>query len=290
MKNGESFLDLDRDFSRLTAEKLGDTIVSDKEASAIVYTVHSRRAGGLSIGIDLFPDGKCCSFDCPYCELFPSKTDIKFKLAAMERGLRAAVRRAQADKRIIKDFSFSGSGEPCLSPQLNEAIVLVDCLRKELAPEAALVVITNGSSLDVPEQISFLADAIVNRGLDLWVKWDAGTEAWYRKINASKLPYQRLASGIASFSAKYPLTIQTMLCSVDSQAPSQEEASAWVESAVRLAKPGLIRRFQLYGKARAGPRDDEAQALPVSYLEERVSALIRALAKEGLAVPVALYP
>ncbi len=33
-----------------------------------VYAVVSRRARGLSIGVNLNPD-KACNFDCPYCQV-----------------------------------------------------------------------------------------------------------------------------------------------------------------------------------------------------------------------------
>ncbi|HNC96138.1 MAG TPA: radical SAM protein, partial [Myxococcota bacterium] len=33
-----------------------------------IYAVVSRRARGLSIGINLNPD-KVCNFDCPYCQV-----------------------------------------------------------------------------------------------------------------------------------------------------------------------------------------------------------------------------
>ena len=42
-----------------------------REAGGLVYPVLSRRSGGLSLGVNLFPDAKRCSFDCPYCEVFP---------------------------------------------------------------------------------------------------------------------------------------------------------------------------------------------------------------------------
>lgn len=38
------------------------------EANRFVYPVLSRRAGGLSIGVNLNPD-KICNFDCIYCQV-----------------------------------------------------------------------------------------------------------------------------------------------------------------------------------------------------------------------------
>lgn len=41
------------------------------KGGALAYPARSRRSGGLSIGINLFPTGKRCQFGCPYCEVFP---------------------------------------------------------------------------------------------------------------------------------------------------------------------------------------------------------------------------
>ena len=40
----------------------------DLDRNRYVYAVVSRRARGLSIGVNLNPD-KVCNFDCPYCQV-----------------------------------------------------------------------------------------------------------------------------------------------------------------------------------------------------------------------------
>ena len=40
----------------------------DLDQNRYVYAVVSRRARGLSIGVNLNPD-KVCNFDCPYCQV-----------------------------------------------------------------------------------------------------------------------------------------------------------------------------------------------------------------------------
>ncbi len=49
----------------------------DREAGRLVYPVVSRRSGGLSLGVNLFPEAKLCSFDCPYCEVFPVRGEVE---------------------------------------------------------------------------------------------------------------------------------------------------------------------------------------------------------------------
>src|SRR2546428_13136798 len=57
-----------------------------------VYAVVSRRARGLSIGLNLNPD-KVCNFDCPYCQVDrttpggPSEVDVAAPVGGLERVL-----------------------------------------------------------------------------------------------------------------------------------------------------------------------------------------------------------
>jgi len=60
----------------------------EREKGVLVYPVISRRSGGLSVGINLYPDKKFCLFDCPYCEVFPFAANASFSLEQMEQDLR----------------------------------------------------------------------------------------------------------------------------------------------------------------------------------------------------------
>lgn len=289
----------------------------DREAGALIYPVYSRRSKGLSVGINLFPDRKVCSFDCPYCEVFPFKTDTRFSLEAMERGIRALADRVSASE--VRDLSFSGNGEPTLSPDFPRALELAFRLRDELFPAASLVLITNGSTLLDPGTFELLRSAAAGarqrsaetrrrptEGLDVWLKVDAGTEAWFRKIDRSSVPFGALTRTFLRFASQAPLTIQTMLCAIDGEVPGPREAEAWQELVLSLvaasgaAPATLVRRVHVYGKARPAPEDPLAQALPREYLEERAESLRRALKAlgygndddptEGSGVEVEVFP
>jgi histidinol dehydrogenase len=297
----------------------------DREAGALIYPVYSRRSKGLSVGINLFPDRKVCSFDCPYCEVFPFHTDIRFSLEAMERGLRSVANRVSASE--VRDLSFSGNGEPTLSPDFPKALELAFRLRNELFPAASLVLITNGSTLLDPGTFELLRSAAMGEaqssaaagprpveGLDIWLKVDAGTEGWFRKIDRSSVPFGSLMKAFHRFASLAPLTIQTMLCAIGGEVPGPQEARAWQDRVLDLVAAGsaaqarmerdggsvaggrgfrsqslapvtLVRRVHLYGKARPAPEDPLAQALPVEYLEERAQSLRQALKALGYGGP-----
>jgi histidinol dehydrogenase len=279
----------------------------DREAGAIIYPVISRRSRGLSVGINLFPDKKLCSFDCPYCEVSPLQTDLRFSLKAMEQGLRDLAEQlaARGEIHTVRDLSFSGNGEPTLHPEFQSALKLAFRLRKELFPGSQLVLITNGSRLLNPTMAAFLAQAARGEipyiderflALHIWLKFDAGTEGWYKKINRSAIPFGALNEAIDDFARRAPFTIQTMICKIQGQTPPPEEVSAWearvrqlAERSVECSKSGGPvgpQAVQLYGKARPAPEDPKTEPVDESYLVERRDSLLKALAPYSLPVEV----
>ena len=254
-----------------------------REKGVLVYPVYSRRSGGLSVGINLFPGKKECPFDCPYCEVFPFTTNAVFSIEQLECDLYPVIDNAFRQKIEIKDFCFSGNGEPSLSGDFPHALELASRIRGELVPSAKIVLITNGAGLMQPETFTFLHKAAGQYGLDIWLKLDAGTPIWYEKINRSNIPFEKLMSKIKEFSACTPVTLQTMLCAVEGTPPPEEEVKAWENMVLDLVvtasknSAGSIRKVQLYGKARPAPEDPRAAALPAQYIEQRASSLRKKL-------------
>ena len=266
----------------------------EREKGFLVYPVYSRRSGGLSVGINLFPDKKSCQFDCPYCEVFPFSSNAEFSLEQMESDLRAAVESARKKNEPVKDICFSGNGEPTLSPAFPDALKLADTVRAQLSPSAELVVITNGAGLLQPQVFSLLKDAAVSPALNIWLKLDAGTSGWYQKMNRSSIPFEKLIAKIKEFASHAPFTIQTMLCAIDGECPPDDEARAWETLVCELAETaasgkGTIRKVQIYGKARSAPEDPKTSALPETYLEYRASSLRRTFETRGIITPVEVY-
>jgi histidinol dehydrogenase len=246
------------------------------------------------VGINLFPDRKRCSFDCPYCEVFPFETDIVFSLDTMKAALASCLREAAENGETVKDICFSGNGEPTLSPEFSAALEAAEALRDELAAGASLVLITNGTGLLDDKCFSLLA-AAARRGLHIWLKLDAGTEAWYREIDRSGIPFERLAGAFAAFAVSgAPFTLQTMLCRVNGALPPPEEEAAWLERATALAavseKAGEgLRSVQIYGKVRPAPEDPLAEAVPREVLDRRAALLNGILERAGIAVRAEVF-
>ena len=260
-----------------------------REKGMIVYPVYSRRSAGLSIGINLFTVKKSCLFNCPYCEVFPFSSGAEFSAEQMEEDLRCAVIYAQEQNIPVKDICFSGNGEPSLSPFFFEALNLAQKIRKETSPSSQLVVITNGTGLLQKKTFSFLKEASGDPSINIWLKLDAGTAQWYQKMNRSQIPYKKLLKKIKEFTLTAPVTIQTMLCAVESENPPAEEETAWENLVCMLAKTGKIRKVQIYGKARAAPEDPLASILPAEYLEKRAARLRSLLLIEKIITPVEVF-
>jgi len=264
----------------------------ERERGVIVYPVYSRRSGGLSVGVNLFPDRKSCPFDCPYCEVFPFSNNAVFSFEQMREDLRNTVTAAIKQGITVKDICFSGNGEPSLSAAFPEALKLAASIRKELAPRAKLVLITNGAGLLQPQIFSLLAESAKGEiALDIWLKLDAGTPQWYEKINRCGIEFTQLTAKIKEFASCAPITIQTMLCAIDGDNPPIEEEKAWEQLTAEIAAEGksCINKVQIYGKARPAPEDPQASPLAPEYLEKRASSLKSVLEKNNIQIPVEIY-
>ena len=275
----------------------------EREKGVLVYPVYSRRAQGLSIGINLYPGKKYCPFNCPYCEVFPFTNNAAFSLPQMEEDLRRAV--VCAGRNIpIKDICFSGNGEPTLFPGFPEALKLAENIRAETAPSAALVIITNGAGLLQSKVFSLLKETARRPFTNIWLKLDAGTPQWYKEINRSSVSFNELNAKIKEFTSCAPVTIQTMLCAVNGGIPPPGEAQAWEQLVLELAaaqaqekggstegNPALkgIRKVQIYGKTRPAPEDPKASPLPAEYLEQRAASLRKAFSANNIDIPVEVY-
>jgi histidinol dehydrogenase len=264
-----------------------------REGGALVYPVYSRRSKGLSLGINLFPDAKVCTFDCPYCEVFPFKTDISFSVDRMAETLRGCIAEAAACSEAVRDICFSGNGEPTISPHFPAALAAAAQIRDELVPNAALVLITNGTGLLHDQTFELLRRAAAGSlALKLWIKLDAGTEDWYAQMDRSAIPFDRLIAAIQAFAARAPFTIQTMICAINGEPPPAREAAAWERLVRELAAPGHLTGVQIYGKARPSPADHgdqeaHASVLPAAVLFARAASLRAALPET---VPVEVFP
>ncbi|NLV52688.1 MAG: radical SAM protein [Bacteroidales bacterium] len=122
--------------------------------SPIFGPIHSRRLG-VSLGINLLPsDGKCCSFDCIYCECgFNHDFVPKQKMPTREEVRQALERqliKMKEEGPMPDVFTFAGNGEPTLHPHFPEIIEDTIALRNQYFPNAKVSVLTNATQITKP--------------------------------------------------------------------------------------------------------------------------------------------
>ena len=263
-----------------------------------VYPVVSRRSKGLSIGINLNPD-KVCNFDCIYCEVdrrefvggkspLPKTVDvaqIEFELRRLLEMARSGAIWHEPDFSAtppqfqrLNDIAFSGDGEPTTSPVFPEVADLVVRLRDEAgfaAETVKVVVITNATRLRSPAVEAALLRLSRNTG-EVWAKLDAGTDAYYRQVDRTTVPLERIVAGIRDLGRQMPLVIQSLFMRIDDQPPPVTEIAAYVDRLRNLVADGTqITLVQVYTVARP-PAESNATALREAELDD-IAAQVRAL-------------
>jgi len=233
-----------------------------------VYPVISRRAKGLSIGINCTPNC-ACSYDCIYCQVdkknisskVPSVDEIISELKEMlsiygKTKLAEHFPAIEEKNRMLKDVALSGDGEPTLYPHFTEL-----CERlKEISEIPKLVLITNAAQLE----------KIKNFNGEIWGKLDAGTDEWLNFINkpAKGIDIASIERNLKFAVLRFPLRIQTMLCEVQGKVASEMEIEKYAEIIQRIyeANPKNLLSVQIYSVARP-VAEKTVQLLPMEFLE-----------------------
>ncbi len=232
-----------------------------------VYPVVSRRSGGVSLGVNLNLD-KLCNFACPYCQVDrtvagpPQKIDLQAIEAELEDLLATVdsegVCRVEkfaalpdANKRL-RDVAISGDGEPTMVPEFEAVCGL---LRKVQAKHAELdfklILITNATLLDRPKVRKGI-DMLLEANGEVWAKLDAGSEAWYQKVNLSRVPLDKVEANLVDLGLRHPFTVQSFFCTLEGVEPSETEIALYLDRLrrVKAATGDHLRMVQLYTLAR----------------------------------------
>lgn len=255
------------------------------QANRFVYAVLSRRSHGVSIGINLNPD-KVCNFDCIYCqvdrrakpqELFVDMAELQRELRETLEGLRPGgslwnapeFANLTCEQRVLRDIAFSGDGEP--TTFRNFAEILAGCIeiKEGLRFSAAKVVlITNATGFERPDVERGLALMDKHNG-EVWAKLDAGTADYFKLIDNTDFPYERLLSNLARCAQRRALVIQSCFMRVRGVGPTTEEIRAYVQRLKEIQNSGgRILRVQVYTVAR-----DPALSIVSSLSDREVEAI-----------------
>jgi wyosine [tRNA(Phe)-imidazoG37] synthetase (radical SAM superfamily) len=264
-----------------------------------VYPVVSRRAGGVSIGVNLNTNN-ACNWRCIYCQVpnLVRGAPVPVELAVLERELRrflddvlhghVLAPRVPADARRLNDIALSGNGEPTSAREFEQVVDLISEIRAQAGvPDSVkTVLITNGSLMQRESVRRGVAKLAALNG-EVWFKVDRATDAGMRKVNNTRVGMTRVRANLAAAAQRCPTWIQTCLFSIDGEGPDEAEQQAYVDflrgcRAASIALRGVL----LYGLARPSlqPEGGRLSALPRGHLETYAQR-IRALGLEVRVTP-----
>ena len=282
----------------MSGEKLNVTD-HDRSSAALryVYPVVSRRAGGVSVGINLNTNN-ACNWRCIYCQV-PDLTRgaaPQVDLALLESELRNFLNellhgdfmqsRVPEGMRRINDIALSGNGEPTSAAEFSEVIELIGRVRLDAAvPEAVkTVLITNGSLLHRSEVQQGLRNMARLNG-EVWFKLDRASEAGMRLINDTGTGMDKVRDNLITAIALCPTWLQTCWFVLDGEPPGKQDEDDYLEFISGLLRDGYKPQgVLLYGLARPS-RQVEAprlSALPAKNLQ----AFAARIANLGLPVKI----
>lgn len=261
----------------------------DAAGLTYVYPVLSRRAGGVSIGINLNPNN-ACNWRCIYCQVPELKRGAAPKIAVpqLESELRGLLAEFLAAGTPIKDIALSGNGEPTSARQFEQVIARIIAVMRGLglAPNVKLVLITNGS---------LVHRQVVHAGLrqmgevdgEVWFKLDRATRQGIRAVNDVDMSIDKTLRNLRLCASLCATWLQTCMFAIDGNAPDAGERRAYLDFLRRLVPEKIpVRGVLLYGIARA-PQQPEAGRLS-TVSPEWLSELAREIETTGL--PVKLTP
>ena len=157
-----------------------------------VYPVVSRRAGGLSLGINLNTNN-ACNWQCIYCEVpnltrgKPDPIDLNLLRVELQDWLKNLVEGDFIEKHTdpgtrFKDIALSGNGEPTACKEFKSVLRIIEeeFTACKCPTDIKIRLITNGSYLSKKEV------------QDAWQEMPLEKEIWFKIDSANTLTIQQL--------------------------------------------------------------------------------------------------
>ena len=237
----------------------------DVSGLTYIYPVVSRRAGGVSIGINLNINN-ACNWRCLYCQV-PNLTrgsPPPINLYLLENELCNFLdyilhgdfmeRYVAEGDRKLQDIAFSGNGEPTSAKDFPEVLKIVEKLLNEfglldssLGHQIKVRLITNGSLMDkayVLESMHYLA----KMNGEVWFKVDAGTSEGIAKINDVNITILSIINRLKLCAQACPTFVQTCMVAIDGHLPTEDEIASYISLVEKVKND--IHGVHLYGLAR----------------------------------------
>ena len=259
-----------------------------------IYPVVSRRAGGLSLGINLNTNS-ACNWQCIYCEVpnlvrgKPEAINLQELESELDYWLDQITNKSFLNQYTkiqteFKDIAFSGNGEPTASKQFKDvvSILIKKVAEYKLDQKIIIRLITNGSymsNLVIQESLSLIRN--INR--EIWFKIDGVNKDDIRTVNQVNLSLVTIKKNLEAALNNSPTVTQTCLFKLNEKLPSSESLGEYIN----FLKPyeNKIKGIHLYSLARLSeqPSKNKLTRLTESELE------VIAIKMKVLNIPIQIF-
>jgi wyosine [tRNA(Phe)-imidazoG37] synthetase (radical SAM superfamily) len=262
-----------------------------------VYPVISRRAGGVSVGINLNPNN-ACNWRCIYCQVpeLTRGTAPPIDLVALEKELLFFLEellhgefmqtRVPQEMRRINDIALSGNGEPTSAAEFYKVTEIIARVRNEmrLPEELKTVLITNGSLLFRSTTQQGLRNLAQING-EVWFKLDRASAIGMQRINDTHTNMSKVRDNLVTSITNCPTWLQTCWFAIDAEPPTLQDENEYLEFISSLLNEGYKPQgVLLYSLARPSL---QAEAPRLSALSEgHLNAFADRIVQLGLPVKV----
>jgi len=270
----------------------------DAAGMRYVYAVVSRRARGVSVGVNLNPNN-ACNWQCIYCQV-PNLVrgkgpaiDLPLLQSELDSMLEDIVdgdfmqRRVPEDSRVLRDIALSGNGEPTTSPDFGAAvdIIIAALTKRQLLGKVRITLITNGTMLAKTSVATALTRMHQAAG-QIWFKLDRATMAGAETVNGQAIDVDSHVRRLVQAASLCETWIQTCMFAVDGEPPSDIEQQAYLDCVgALLQRDAGVAGVLLYSLARPSHQPEAARltALPLPWLEQFAAQI------EKLGLPVQVH-
>ena len=269
----------------------------DVTGMTYIYPVVSRRAQGVSVGINLNVNN-ACNWRCIYCQvpnltrggppaidLAQLKQELNSMMQALLHGDFMQRYVAETDRRLM-DIAFSGNGEPTTCKQFGEVLDIVAEVMQQydlIQQDVKVRLITNGSQMDKVEVQAWMKKLAQING-EVWFKIDAGNRAGFARINDIQMTPEAHIKRLKTCAALCPTLVQTCMFALDGIAPSEADIADYLALIKQVSSE--IKGVHLYSVARPSyqpeaPRLGRLDETWLNQMAERIGTL---------AIPVYVNP
>ena len=263
--------------------------------SKYIYPVVSRRAGGLSLGVNLNTNN-ACNWQCIYCEIpnltrgGPEPIDIDLLKDELNFWVNQIINSSFIQDNTPPDTTFadvalSGNGEPTAAPEfLNVLEVIIDCLKEfSLIDKIPIRLITNGSFISKKKEC---LNIINQHHGEIWFKIDAADEDSIKRINQVNLDPNSMINHLKICAEACQTVIQTCFLKINHQLPTND----FLENYSRLIKPyeHIVKKIDLYSLARPSLQNNQDITIERLSLDELNN--IKSILEKELTIKIDVFP